>query len=94
VAGVEAGEGEGVSPGSSSSTSPERPQTSPTTSGDAPQRRARTTGSRSSKGRRGNSTAGSTDTSGPAEGPTLALGLKATASAEVIKAGSVEEGEQ
>ena len=78
--------GDQPSAGSSSSTSPERPQTSPTTSGGEPPKRARTTGSRSGGGRRGSSTAGSTDTSGPAEGPTLALGLTAKASAEV-KAG-------
>lgn len=80
------GGGEQPSPGSSSSTSAARPQTSPTTSGGEPPKRARTTGSRSGGGRRGSSTAGSTDTSGPAEGPTLALGLTAKASAEV-KAG-------
>jgi hypothetical protein len=78
--------GDQPSAGSSSETSAEKPETSPETSSSGPRKRARTTGSRSGGGRRGSSTAGSTDTSGPAEGPTLALGLTAKASAEV-KAG-------
>lgn len=61
------GEGEPLSVGSSSETSPERPPSSPVTSGSALPKRARTTGSRSSKGRTGSSTARSTGSSTEAD---------------------------
>ena len=56
---IEDGEGEPLSAGSSSETSPERPPTSPETSGSDLPKRAPKTGSRSRKARAGSSTAGS-----------------------------------
>lgn len=58
--------GEESSPGSSSQTSPEKPETSPETSAPALPRRARTTASRSRKAPTGASTAPTTD-GGPEE---------------------------
>lgn len=57
--------GDDLSPGSSSETSSERPQTSPETSDPALPRPARTTASRSKRGRAASSIAATTATSGP-----------------------------
>jgi hypothetical protein len=53
------------SPGNSSSTSAEKPQTNDEPSSPAPQKRARTTASRSKRGRAASSTAAGTASSGP-----------------------------